>query len=301
MSILQTEINLSKNRFYNWSLRIIDEKINMNLSISFGITTNEMDPISYIQIVEVEKGTSTFYKYDYNDFSVSYDTIFIGENYISDEGIYIKTSDFEINLAIDSEFAIRKSFFKPRLIWRIKRIYNNMKTDIIFSKINYKGQMIYQNKTEYINGTGSILKNYGSNYPKEFIMITGNHFNKEMSIYFMMTLTKLRKQKIRTYSALLRHNGKEYWFKSSFFTRVKIKAIGKTQLTIRIKRNRYKLIFNINTLDSVKIKIPNINANINRDLEKSLNSIGTITLYKSNKIIFDTLGRNIELENTYDI
>ena len=280
VSILHTEINLNRNHFYNWSLRIIDEKVNINISISFGITTNEMDPLSYIQVVDVAKGTSTLYKYDYSDFSISRDTIFIGDNYISDEGIFIKTKDIEINLAIYDKTIVNKSFFKPRHIWKIKRVYNNMKTDVIFDKIMFKGQMNYKNETIFIDEIGSIFKNYGRNYPKEFIRITGNHFNKDISVYFMMTLTNFRKQKVRTYSALLIHNRIEYWFKSSFFTRVKIKAIGKTQLTVRIKRKRYKLIFNINTIDSVTIKIPSINADIDRSLEKSLDSIGTITLYK---------------------
>ncbi len=286
----------NKNYFEGWYLRITDEAKNVNLAFIFAITKDENDPHSFIQILNGSSNKSKYYRFETSDFSFLKNCVYIKDNFLSMESMYLKTDDLEVSIIIDDPENIKS---KSAMSFLVKFPLD------CFQEVNlidgfFNGEIIRNDETTYISGKTYIEKTYGNKFPKRWIWIQSNHFNKDAALTFAHGMIPILWGHVRGFFAILKHNGKEYRFASYNFSKLKIINRTKSHLEIVIKKRRYKLILVAKQIEPVKLVGPSENGVMNLDVYESINSLVTLTFTKGKKVIIDTLGRNVGFENMYD-
>ena len=100
-----------KNYFEGWYQRLVDEDKNINYAIIFAITKNELDPHAFIQVFDGVKNESKYYRFESSDFYYLKDTVFIKDNFLSLNSLYLKTNDLEISVLFSELRKLKKRFF----------------------------------------------------------------------------------------------------------------------------------------------------------------------------------------------
>lgn len=289
-----------KNYFEGWYQRLTDENNNINYSIIFGITKNEGDPHSFIQIFDGVKNESIYHRFEISDFYFSKDTVFIKENYLSLNSMHLKTEDLEINVLFNESKKLRKHLGSNSAMSYMSKWPIGCFQEVVVVDGFFKGEIIISSILKNINGKTYLEKTYGTKFPEKWIWIQGNHFNKDVSLTFAFGLVPILKWKVKGFITILNHNGNEYRFSSYNFAKMKIVKNYKSQVEIVLKKRRYKLVINAKLVKPVKLVGPSQQAAMDLKVFESINSLATLTFYKGKKVIFDTMGRSVGFENMYD-
>jgi tocopherol cyclase len=160
----------------------------------------------------------------------------------------------------------------------------------------FKGEIKDNNKTIKVSGKTYMEKTYGNKFPQNWIWLQSNHFDQKAALTFAYGKIPLLKWKVKGFFSILNFNGLEYRFASYNLARLKINKISPTKAEITLKRGFHKLILVAEMIDPVKLVGPLENGKMNLDVFESINSVVTMTLYKRNKIIFESRGRNVGFE-----
>ena len=289
-----------KNYFEGWYQRLVDEDKNINYSIIFAITKNELDPHAFIQVFDGVKNESKYYRFESSDFYYLKDTVFIKDNFLSLNSLYLKTNDLEISVLFSELRKLKKLFFNNSAMSFLSRFPLECFQEVITMDGLFNGEMTIENESQHISGKTYLEKSYGSKFPQKWIWIQGNHFNKDVSLSFSHGMIPFLKWKIKGFMTVLNYNGKEYRFASYNLARMKIIKRTASQVEIVIKKRRYKLIINAKLINPTKLIGPSDNGKMDLIVYESISSLVTLTFYKGRKIIFDTMGRSIGFENMYD-
>jgi len=289
-----------KNYFEGWYQRLTDENSNVNYAIIFAITKDEHDSHSFIQVFDGVKNESKYYRFETSDFYYSKDTVFIKENYLSLNSMYLKTEDLELNVLFNNSLLLKKHLKTNSAMSYLSRFPLECFQEVITLDGYFKGELILNNELTHINGKTYLEKTYGSKFPSKWIWIQGNHFNKDVSLSFSHGLVPFLKWKIKGFIAIINHNGTEYRFATYNFSKMKIVSRSISQIEIVVKKGRYKLTINAKLVKPVKLVGPNKNGVMDLKVFESINSLATLTFTKGKKVIFDTMGRSIGFENMYD-
>lgn len=288
-----------KNYFEGWYQRLVDEDKNINYAFIFAITKNETDPHAFIQIFDGTKNISKYYRFDITDFYYSKDTVFIKDNYLSLNSLYLKTKDFEISVLFTELKQLKKRFWNNSAMSYLSSFPLECYQEVVVIDCSFEGEIVVDDLPVHITGKSYLEKTYGTKFPKKRIWIQGNHFNKDVSLSFSYGIVPFLKRKIKRFITIINYNDKEYRFASYNLSRVKIINQTKSQVEILIKKRRYRLIINVMLIEPIKLIGPGDEGYMNLEVFESVNSLATLTFYKGRKIIFDTMGRSVGFENMY--
>ena len=97
-----------KNYFEGWYQRITDENKNVNYAFIFAITNDENDPHAFIQVFDGVTNENKYYRFEQSDFYYSEGTVFIKENYLSLNSMYLKTENLEVSVLFNSSKKLKK-------------------------------------------------------------------------------------------------------------------------------------------------------------------------------------------------
>ncbi len=289
-----------KNYFEGWYQRITDENNNVNYAFIFAITKDESDPHAFIQVFDGVKNENKYYRFELSDFYYSKDTVFIKENYLSLNSMYLKTDNIEISVLFNNTKKLKKHFGNNSAMSYLVKFPFECFQEVVTIDGYFKGEITKNNELKHIEGKSYLEKTYGKKFPSKWIWIQGNHFNKDISLAFSHGLIPFFKWKVKGFTTVLVHNGKEYRFATYNFAKMKIINRSFSQAEIMIKKGKYKLLINAKLVKPVKLVGPNENGVMDLGVDESINSLATITLYKRRKIVFDTMGRSVGFENMYD-
>ncbi len=289
-----------KNYFEGWYQRITDEINNINYSFIFAITKDETDPHSFIQVFDGVKNESKYYRFEASDFYFSKNTIFIKDNYLSLDSMYLKVDDLEISTLFSESKKLNRYYRNHSAMSFLSKFPLECFQEIIIMDGMYKGEITIDNNLLNISGKTYLEKTYGTSFPEKWIWIQGNHFNKDVSLSFSFGIIPLFKRKIKGFVAIINYNNKEYRFATYNLSRIKIVSRTESQVEILIKKRRYKLMINAKLVKPVSLLGPSKNGVMNLEVFESINSLATLTFSKGKKIIFDTMGRSVGFENMYD-
>lgn len=284
--------------FEGWYTRLTDEKNNLHYAIIIGITKESSDPHSFIQIYDGSKLSNKYYRFDIDDFSFSNDIVYIKNNYLSKDTLYIKTKDIEINVVFKHQRYLQKRINNSAMSF-LAKFPLECYQDIVFMDTVYNGEITHENKLYSSTGKGYMEKTYGSNFPRKWIWLQCNHFNKDVSFAFAHGLMPVLKFELKGFFAMLQHNGKEYRFGLYNFSKLKLIEKSDSNLVFNIKKRRYRIEVSAQILKNCKLVGPSKNGNMNLDVYESINSLMHIRFTKGKKVIFETLGRNVGIENMY--
>ena len=296
MNTFEYKNKKNKNYFEGWYLRVTDEAKDVNLAFIFAVTKDIDDPHAFIQVYDGIALTSKYYRFEIEDFKYLKDTVYIKDNYLSLENMYLKVDDIEININIENIVKLkRKRKNSSAMSYMVKFPLE------CFQEVNiidgyFNGELILKNETKYIEGKVYLEKTYGNKFPQKWIWIQSNHFNKAAALTFAYGKVPFLRWKVNGFFSILKFNGKEYRFASYNLARIKINKTSETQVEIILKRRFHKLIINAKMIKPVKLVGPLENGKMNLEVFESINSLATLTFYRGRKVLFDTMGRNVGFE-----
>ncbi|MFK5882963.1 MAG: tocopherol cyclase family protein [Candidatus Izemoplasma sp.] len=279
--------------FEGWYLRLIDESNNLNYAIIIGITKESSDAHSFIQIYDGTKLENHYYRYHLEDFSFSGDKVRIKHNYLSKDALCIKEKGIDINIVINKQEKLKAK----SAMGFLSKLPLTCFQEVIFMDAQYHGEITIDEKKYNSTGKSYMEKTYGNKFPTKWIWLQSNHFNKEVSFAFAYGLVPIAKWEAKGFFAIMHYKGKEYRFASYNFSRLKIIKKSETDLEFTIKRGRLRLEISAQILNNVILVGPGVNGIMNLDVKESLNSLVHIRFSKGNKVIFETTGTNVGLEN----
>lgn len=284
-----------KNYFEGWFLKIVDSS-NISYSFIFGISLNEDDPHSFIQVIDQSQGRAFYYKFKVSEFHYSDNIIKIGDNLISTNRLRLLVDTFDIDLNIKPTVFLKKRILPGGAMSFYKYLFLPTRHEIIFMNSDVEGYVKSKNRDSKISGTGYMEKDLGTRFPKRWIWFQTNHFlsNNISLIFSKADLVG----KISGFFCFLNVNGKEYRFATYNLSKVKVSRKG-DKVKIILKKGIYHLRIELKLKSGYLIIAPVEKAKMEKEIEERLNSTLKISLYKNNKLILSDIGKNVTCKYTY--
>lgn len=284
-------INKIKNYFEGWYFRIVDN--NNCFSFIFGITFNEEDPHSFIQVIDQFHEKAYYFKFETSDFKYENNMIKIKDNIFSPSKLKLLISPFDIDINIKPSLNLQKHLGFTSIMSYFKYLPIPLCHEIVFMKAAVDGVVKIDNDVLKINGTGYMEKDLGTKFPKRWLWIQTNHFmNNEISL--VISKADLRAS-ITGFFCVINIKGREYRFATYNGAKIKHDMVNQ-KLKIEIKKGFYVLKISVDLKPGHLIIAPIKKAKMAKKIEESLISTLDLSLYQNNKLIINDQAINVASE-----
>lgn len=245
---------------------------------------------AFIQVITNDKSYNI--KYDFKDFSISYDrlTIKIKDNIFSKKGLILNiiSNDIKIKgkLSYNNITTIKSDIMGPFGLFPFMECSHGVISlhHIVNGKLNINNEEIIIK-----DGIGYIEKDSGKSFPKSYIWIQSNSFkNTKASIMVSIADIPFWGFEFKGCIAAILYKEKEY----RLATYNGVKIINYNEKGLSIKRGKYKLEIEINENYPQKLLAPDGGEMI-RTIYENINCNARFKFYKKDRLIF-----NLESENT---
>lgn len=284
-----------KNYFEGWFLKVSDNENNC-FSFIFGITLNEEDPHSFIQIIDQKQNKVYYFKYKVSEFTYTDNLISIGNNVLSKNCLKLLIPPFDIDVAIKPTTYLKRRLLGNSVMSYFKFMPLPTKHEIIYMEAKVSGTIKNMNESLDICGTGYMEKDYGTKFPRRWLWIQTNQFTHN-DISLVISKADLL-GRISGFFCLLNINGKEYRFATYNGAKIK-KRREKNSINLIVKKDVYTLKIRLKKEKGNMIVAPVQKAKMMKRIEESLNSKLFLFLYKNNKLIMKDSSFDVACEYLY--
>lgn len=284
-----------KNYFEGWFLKIIDNKNNC-YSFIFGITLNQKDPHSFIQVIDQTQNKSYYFRFNVSDFYYSDNLIIIGDSSLSTNRLRLLVDDFDIDIIIKPTVFLKKRIFGNGVMGIFKNFHLSTQHEIVFMNSEIRGTIKTKTRDSKVYGNGYMEKDLGTRFPKRWLWIQSNHFlNNNIALVIS------RADLIAGFSGFfcfLNVNGKEYRFATYNCSKIE-HCRDKDNINITLKKGNSILKINLKWHPGCMILAPVKKAKMKRKIEESSSSTLTLSLYKNGEMILFDTSYNVACEYIY--
>lgn len=284
--------NKKKSFFEGWYFK---HQYNNN-SIAFipGINIDKNgEKYSFIQIITDENTYNI--NYEYKDFSIRKDKleVKIKNNIFSKDGISLNIISKDINIKGDLKYKdiipIKYNIMGPFSVFPFMECNHGVIS--LYHKVN--GKLNINNQEILIeDGIGYIEKDWGTSFPRSYMWIHSNDFNKEkISIMVSIADIPFIVLEFKGCIATIYYKGIEY----RLATYNGVKILKYDEYGLIIKRGKYKLEININENKPQELLAPN-NGEMIRKVSENISCIANFKFYKDKKVLFDLESKNTSFE-----
>lgn len=286
--------NKTKNYFEGWYFKAVHD--NHILAFVFGISLHENDPHSFIQIMDSNDNESHYFRFKVEDFYYNKDIIRIKDNILSIHKLKVSIDDFQIDLNITPTANLKGIFCMKSVMGLFRYLPLPVYHEVIFMNSKVEGSIKTNSIDTTINGSGYMEKNYGTCFPKKWLWFQTNTFkNYNASFVF----AKANVICVEPFFCILNIGGDEFRFAS--YNGFNAKYLNNDdKIEVIIKKNNVYLKITVNRTPGQLIIAPIKNGKMQREIEESLTSTLTISLYENNKLIFQDEASNVSCENLYN-
>lgn len=190
----------SKNYFEGWYYKLIsaDHKHIYAVIPGIALGSSPADAQAFIQVINGHTGRADFFKYPFSDFT--YDqrrfAISIGGSSFSQEAISLNLANSDLHISGELHFhdiiPFPKTFINPGIMGPYSFV-PFMECYHCIVNVNHKisGELrINGHIADFSSGEGYLEKDYGKSFPREWIWIQANHFDKQQTC-FMFSLARI--------------------------------------------------------------------------------------------------------------
>ena len=171
MNTFEFKNKKNKNYFEGWYLRVVDETKNVNFAFIFAVTKDIEDPHAFIQVYDGVALTNKYHRFNIEDFHYLKDTVYIKDNYLSLEKMYLKVEGIEIKIDIQNIVKINKKGKNNSAMSYMAKFPLECFQEVNIIDGQYSGELIIDNETKSISGKTYMEKTYGSKFPEKWIWI----------------------------------------------------------------------------------------------------------------------------------
>ena len=290
-------LNKTKNYFEGWYLRITDED-NHSYSFIFGISLYKNDPHSFIQILDATEKKSYYFRFEVSDFYYNKDAIRIKDNIFGINQLKISIDPFDIDLNINPTVFIQRNGLAKCAMGFFKHLPLTTYHEIIFMKAKIEGSLKTKNHDGLVNGVGYMEKNFGCRFPKQWLWIQTNHFEKYNASFILAQADLIGK--CDGFFSILNVDGDEFRFATYNGFRIERNFEG-NDIKVTIEREDICLIVKVK-YEPGNLLIASLDkGKMAKEIEESLTSTLTLSLYRGSELIFQDTATNVGCENLYPL
>lgn len=209
-----------KAAFEGWFSKIDDPASGLMISVIWGYSTHKDSKHAFIQFQNSLYHNTTYISYLINELKWKTDpfVLQIGKNELSERRMIL---DFELDgIPVKGDFhfsilsPINHSFVKPNIMGWLAYFPNECNHSIISMEHKVTGNLQIGNQIwEMQDAKGYIEKDWGTGFPKEYVWLQANDWEKSSVVFSYATVPILGKY-AKGFFLVLHHEGKEYRFTS---------------------------------------------------------------------------------------
>ncbi len=289
--------NLKKEHYFEgWYFKHVSEGLDNVISIIPGISLNDNDPHSFIQVINGATGESYYVSYPVSEFSWKRSRLFlkIGDSVFTDKYINLNIKNEMINVRgqIDYHKIVRYPvrLLSPGIMgWYSFVPFMECKHGIVSVNHNLSGEIVINDEPVDFNyGKGYIEKDWGSSFPESYLWIQANNFNDHnTSLHFSVAKIPWRGRYFIGFIAFLYYGRKFYLFSTynnSFISQLNRSV---NSIFIVMENNKWMLKISAGKSFSGELKAP-LTGSMSRRIRESIDGRVSIALYNSDKKVVYT-------------
>lgn len=190
--ILYQGQNKKNNYFEGWYFKVVDNSTDRIFAVIPGISKDESDPHSFIQVND-NNGNTNYFRFDLEDFKFLKGNtlqITIKNNHFSEERIILDLPNLKAELTFSN--SVKYNDLWPNIMGPFSFIpFMQCYHGVLVLNSSINGFVEFNNETsDYSGGKGYIEKDWGTGFPDAWIWLQGNSF-KEHDVSIMMSLAHI--------------------------------------------------------------------------------------------------------------
>ena len=274
--------------FEGWFCKIDDPKNGLMFSIIWGYSTHRMTKHAFIQFQDNVLYDTAYISYPIDDLKWKADpfVLLIGKNELSQRGILLDFTMRGIPVRGNFHFSnfspIKQSILKPNIMGWLTYFPNECNHSIISMNHKVTGNIrIGSQSSEVENGNGYIEKDWGTGFPKEYVWVQANDWEKSSAVFSYATVPMLGKF-AKGFFFILHHEGKEHRFTSIEGSKLTDFRVSEGSFTATIQKWGTRLNIKARQLNPVALVSPK-HGEMKSHIKESLDGILELTLEIKNQ------------------
>lgn len=250
------------NAFEGWFTKIDDLKNELMLSVIWGYSTHPKTKHAFIQFQDSISGGTSYISYELDEMKWHTDPFIlqIGKNTLSEDGMHLdfllNGSSVRGNFKFGEFTTIKKSRLKPNIMGLLSYLPNQCNHSIISMGHQVSGDLQMGGEAWKIqHAHGYIEKDWGTGFPKEYVWLQANDWEKSAVVFGYATVPTLGTY-AKGFFLVLLHDDKEYRFSSIEGSRLANFKVSKDSFEATIERRGFRLTLKAKQANPVSLVSP---------------------------------------------
>lgn len=285
----------SKNYFEGYYFRCVSKEGKTFVAIP-GISKNSELSHSFIQIIDCNNKSFNF-TYPSTAFEYSAKKLFfnVGSSSFSDKGMRIEihgSPKVEGFVSFSDLITLPKSVFTPGIMGPFSYIPGlECRHEVVAVKCKLSGAVTVGGTTvNFDGGTGYIEKDLGRSFPKDYIWVETNTFERTDSAFMLSAaVVPLANRTVRGLIAYLYTNGKFYNFATYYGDRIRTvyQSGNKTEIELNSQKKTLRITLLQDKSDALKAPT---RGEMSREIRECVGETAEVELFDSQRQVFSDTG-----------
>jgi tocopherol cyclase len=282
-----------KEYFEGWYFKQVNLELKKTISFIFGYSTNKQNPHSFVQIIKTKPLRAYYIPYPLEAFQSIEDGYRIGDNFFSKNSLKLSIHHNDIQCIGELDFSEHSelqdtNLYMPNIMGPFTYIPNmECNHGVVSMSHNVQGTIRIDNDVwTFKNDIGYTEKDWGTSFPKRYIWIQGNHFNKP-SDNFMCSLANIPFLgfSFEGLIAQLNYDNKSLRFATytGAFKRKLLKS--DNGFTLTLQRGFYRLVVKVKIDEKTNLVSPK-NGLMKNTIKEGLGGEIDLSLYHFNNLVW---------------
>lgn len=310
--------NLKKKQYFEgWYFKQVSFDEQHVISLIPGISLNDKDPHSFIQYIYFDKSglepisKTGYIRFEVEDFIWNDNpfTVKIGDNIFSETLVSVHLHDEDIqvdgNLQLGTFQDIKRTPYMPTIMGPFSYVPKmECYHEVISMGHLLKGTLSIGGKEiEFTGGKGYIEKDWGSNFPKQYVWLQCNHFeNTHTSLFFSDAHIPFYGRTFQGHIATFYYDNREYRFATYLNSTIEVSHPQENRVRIILESKQAKIQIDAQVKQVGKLIAPVITG-MERPIKEGISGEMYIAFYnKKTKEKYTDIGTlaGIEIVDTED-
>lgn len=291
--------------FEGWFCKIDDRKNGLMFSVIWGYSTHKKTKHAFIQFQNSIKHDTAYIPYPIDDLKWKTDpfVLLIGKNELSQTGILLDfvTDGIPVrgNFHFGSFSPIKQSILKPNIMGWLTYFPNECNHSIISMNHKVTGNLQIANQSWKIqDADGYIEKDWGTSFPKKYVWVQANDWEKSSVVFSYATVPMLGKY-AKGFFLVLHHDGKEYRFTSIEGSKLTDFHVSKDSFIATIKKKGICLNLKAKQSNPAALASPE-HGEMKSYIKESLEGSFELILKIKNKIVITLSSQRASIDIHFD-
>lgn len=288
--------------FEGWYFKQVNQKLNKTISFIFGISTHDLDPHAFIQVIHSHPLKTYYVRYGLDRFFMKEDGYQLGDSYFAQNEMKIdiqtETLSCVANLHFEHLTPLSSSLYMPNIMGPfayLGKMECNHGVVSMHHRVN--GTLLINGEAwDFDQDVGYIEKDWGKSFPKRYIWLQGNHFTDPQT-QLMVSVADIPIGLFHFEGLIAQLNHPLYAKRMATYTLARRKSLEKTEdgfiLTLKQGKTTWRLDVQIS--EKAELISPK-NGKMKDIIKEGLGGKITLSISIHNKLVFKDTSLNCGIE-----